>query len=52
VERKRLAFNPIDQIRLERARNTGGVVDSRMVVNHDQARLLQGALGLREVHRR
>ncbi|OHV23242.1 hypothetical protein BBK14_24275 [Parafrankia soli] len=44
VERKRLPFNPVDQIKRRPVRNSGGVVDRRVVCNHDQARRLLAAV--------
>ncbi len=44
IERKRLTHNPVGQVKRKQARSTGGVVDRRVVINHDQARLLLAAV--------
>jgi integrase len=55
IERKRLTHNPVGQVKRRAVRQTGGVVDRRVVVNHDQAQALlaavadQGPMGKRLV---
>jgi integrase len=44
IERKRLTHNPVGQVKRRAVRSAGGVVDRRVVINHDQGRALLAAV--------